>query len=54
MSVPATGDNGRYSVGVIDTMVPLTQLTPGYYTLQIDARLAGGKTARREMPFDVR
>jgi VWFA-related protein len=54
ITVPATDDSDTLHDGVIDTTIPLTNLTRGKYILTVDARLARGKTARREIPIEVR
>jgi hypothetical protein len=37
----------------LDTMLPLTELAPGSYQLELSAKV-GGQTARRIVPFSVR
>ena len=41
------------SEAVLDTMLPLAGLRPGSYQLEVSAK-AGGQTAKRIVPFDVR
>ena len=41
------------SEAVLDTMLPLTELAPGSYQLEVSAKV-GGQTARRIVPFSVR
>jgi VWFA-related protein len=48
--VPAPGRRQA----VLDTEVPLTGLAPGSYVLHVETRLAKGKAAVRDVPFDVR
>ena len=40
--------------GTIDARVPMADLPAGTYTLRVEAALANGQTARRDVPFEVR
>jgi len=48
--VPAIGRRQT----ALDTEVPLAGLAPGHYVLHVETRLAKGKPAIREVPFEVR
>jgi hypothetical protein len=50
---PAAG-NASHREGTLTALVPLKDLAAGSYTLHIEAKLANGQTARRDVPFEVK
>jgi hypothetical protein len=50
---PPEGNPSRHE-GTLATVVPLKGLAAGTYVLHVEARLANGQAARRDVPFEVR
>jgi VWFA-related protein len=49
---PAAGNASRHE-GTLTTLVPLRGLAVGTYTLRVEARLASGQVARKDVAFEV-
>ena len=53
LTLPAEATQGRRKA-ILDVPLPLAGLAPGVYVLHVETRLAKGKPAIRESPFEVR